>query len=174
MLGVSGGTYAALNALRIHFEGTLNDSHSNCKAQLEKISEKHAAGSTILIYCNRRKTIIRCTYFVWRICHVIPAVVFSIFIFFIWVGALKDWAAISASHADPASSQAWQQFFPWKYSYSFLFWLGITGFSCTGIAMLAWGVCYLSRKGLKLHHAGVVEQQDAETKKKEAEKIAPL
>jgi len=207
MLGVSGGTYAALNALRTNFEGTLTDGNSTCEEHLKKVGEKHSESGVVFCESRKKKVRIKRAYLAWRICQVIPAAVFAISIFFIWGCALKDWdvlcivnpsattfpitvfsnnvpGQVTASgtstngvnqRPDPNVSQPdWHLLCPWKYSFWFLLFLGLTGIGCMVGAITSWRVCFNAKKALKIHYDGVVELLSDEQKKAEASKIAPV
>jgi hypothetical protein len=170
VLGVSGGTYAALTALRTHFEGSIHDGNKNCNNQLLKVKEKHGVG-IISGECEKKRDSIKLMYNIWRICHVIPAIVFFFLIFIVLYGALRDWIPMNTPHVEGAIPTDYKQLFPWKCSYWFLVSLGAIDIACVAGAFSAWGRCYFSKKGLQLQHDGVIELEKAEAQKKEAEKV---
>jgi hypothetical protein len=100
VLGVSGGTYAALTAFRNQFDPTFIDGLANRENHLSKVKERHPIDGIVFNTCQNKRNHIGYAHNFWRICHVVPALAFIIFIFIVFFSALTDWGQIDMQHSN--------------------------------------------------------------------------
>src|SRR5256885_9033276 len=89
-LAVFGGTYAALSALRTHFEKPVREARSNCDGQLAKIENFYPEGKMRQVCKKKQKSICRAE-IAWNLANTIPAILFAVFIFLVMAGVLYHW-----------------------------------------------------------------------------------
>src|SRR5438067_1579705 len=125
-LGIFGGTYAALSALRTHFESSIKSAHGSCDNQLSKLIATNAKGGKIAKHCRRQRNSICRAKFIWDWSHTLPAVLFALFIFAVFGGVLYHWDQIDAQHSatGTATLTALKGLFPWKHVHLALWVLG--------------------------------------------------
>lgn len=157
-IGIFGATYAALNAIRIHFELSIND---YCKNSIEKL------GAVQKIKGDTRKGTKNCVKHhnstlrwkrAWLISHLVPAVVFFASMAFIAIWVLWGWDEIISKHDDPEKLKTLYTTFPWSYFRKGFFWMGVIDLCAVITAFFAWFLCrYYSGRVGELHESFLEE-----------------
>jgi hypothetical protein len=148
-LGVFGGTYSALAALRTHFEALVKESRDSGKLHFRKIEERYGENDDVTKCSKEQRSKIDSSATIWNWANTIPAILFALFVFLIAGWVLADWDTI-CSESDTAVIDRTK--FPWPWFYWGLLILVVADFLCFTLAAWAWFRCKSNSKALREKH----------------------
>ena len=161
-LGIFGGTYAALAALRAYFDGWIKERRDTAEIHVRKISEHYGKDKKSTKGCESNQWWIGFSRKCWLWANAIPIFIFSIFVFFVAIWVLVDWAAICNQKDGDSIDYSHP---PWTWFYFGLLYLVIISGICLISAVAALVVCHCISRVLRGKHEMVLDEEN--------KKIAP-
>ena len=161
IIGIFGATYAALNALRVNFEGDIKNAVQNADSKLEAIVLIRGDNNRSTAHCRKHRGKILSSGSMWTIANALPAITFFLAVLFIGSWVLYDWDIVTIQHSDPTHLHALRGTTPWCWFRCGLTILGILDILCVGVAIWAWIRCKTANGSLLEHFEGLEPKAEA-------------
>lgn len=156
-LGIFGGTYAALAALRTYFEGWIKECRDTAELHARKISEHYGEEKDSTKGCKRTRWWIFFSRKLWLWSNAIPIFIFTLFVFLVAIWVLKDWGEICNQKEGDSIDYTHQ---PWTCFYFGLLYLVIISAICLVGAIVSLIICYFSSRFLREKHQMVLDEEN--------------
>jgi len=155
-LGVFGGTYAALAALRTHFEWLIKSTAEEAETHLRKISDHYGKQSNTTRCARGRKKWIGRSSALWNVCNTVPAILFAILVFCVAIWVLLNWDTMCAQNDGEAIDRSKS---PWPQCHTGLLYLVVVDLGCFLGAAIAWCTCKLTGRVLRQQYDAALEDE---------------
>ncbi len=126
MLGIFGAAYTALNALRTYFDSNIKAAVDNAKDCVDVVGEKLKTGPSLDVAVAFQSRI-GAARRVWLWAHIIPIIIFTLFVIGLTVEVLLKWNEVVTPQGPPA----------WPWCYWAIMGMGVVDLACLLVAVLA-------------------------------------
>jgi hypothetical protein len=151
IIGIFGGTYAALNAARTHFEGDLKKAYEESDGKIKAIEQVRGTNNKASVHVQRHKDRICNAWATWQWMNIIPGICFFLAVYAVVIWVLLDWPDITRQHTQPGELALLHAKFPWNSFRLIIGGLGTINLGCVAVAFFARSTCRKASEALQEH-----------------------